>query len=129
MTVECQDSSAGTADLKCPPAPRKMVRMTLPVALQLLIYALAVARVTGLVTQDDITEDARHAVVAWLDDRPKTLGAYLAAMIQCPWCAGMWVCLVAAPLIWFWGTSPVMLIPALALAMSQSVGMMSDLGR
>jgi hypothetical protein len=106
-----------------------MRHMTIPVALQLLVYALAVARVTGLITTDTITEDARDAVISWLDDRPKTLGAYLATLITCPWCAGMWVSLIAAPLVWIWGDSPVMLIPALALAFSQATGMVSNLGR
>ncbi len=49
--------------------------------------------------------------------------------IACPWCAGMWVSLVASPMVWFWGGSPVMLIPALALAFSQVTGMISNLGR
>lgn len=106
-----------------------MWHMTLPVALQLLVYALAVARVTGLITSDSITEAARDAVIGWLDDRPRTLGSYLIVLIECPWCAGMWVSLIAAPLVWFWGDSPVMLIPALALAFSQLTGMTSNLGR
>jgi len=97
--------------------------------LLLLIYALAVARVTGLVTADAITEDLRDSLIGWLDDRPKTLGSYLATLITCPWCAGMWVSLIAAPLVWFFGESPVMLIPAIALAFSQVTGMISDLGR
>lgn len=106
-----------------------MGRMTVPVWLQLLIYALAVARVTGLIVADSITEPARDALLGWLDDRPATLGSFVAALIQCPWCAGMWVSLVAAPLVWFWGDSPVMLIPALALAFSQVTGATANLGR
>lgn len=106
-----------------------MADMTLPVWLQLLIYALAVARVTGLIVADSITEPARDALIGWLDDRPQTLGSFVAALIQCPWCAGMWVSLVAAPLVWFWGDSPVMLIPALALAFSQVTGATANLGR
>ena len=97
--------------------------------LLLLIYALAVARVTGLITADAITEDLRDSLIGWLDDRPKTLGAYLSTLITCPWCAGMWVSLIAAPLVWFWGESPVMLIPAIALAFSQVTGSISNLGR
>ena len=103
--------------------------MTVPVWLQLLLYALAVARVTGLIVSDSITEDARDAVIGWLDDRPKTLGSFVATLIQCPWCAGMWVSLVAAPLVWFLGDSPILLIPAIALAFSQVTGMISNLGR
>jgi hypothetical protein len=103
--------------------------MTTPVWLQILVYALAVARVTGLIVADSITEDARDALIGWLDDRPATLGSFIAALIQCPWCAGMWVSLIAAPLVWLWGDTPVMLIPALALAFSQVTGMISSVGR
>lgn len=104
-----------------------MVRMMDPVIL--FVYALAVARVTGLITTDSITEDIRDQIIEWLDDRPKTLGSYLATLITCQWCASMWVGLIASPMIWFWGDQPVMLIPALALALSQATGMISNLGR
>jgi len=106
-----------------------MGRMTIPLWLQLLIYALAVARVTGLIVLDSLTEGVRDAILVKLDDRPATLGSYLATLITCPWCAGMWVSLVASPLVWFWHASPVMLIPALALAFSQFIGMTAPLGR
>jgi hypothetical protein len=101
--------------------------MTDPVLL--VIFALAVARVTGLIVADAITEPARDWVLDKLDDRPATLGNALATLITCPWCTGMWVSLVAAPLVWFWGESPVMLVPAIALAFSQVAGMISNLGR
>jgi len=98
-------------------------------AVPLVIYALAVARLTGLVTADTITEDLRHAFIAWLDDRPKTLGSFVGSLIECPWCVSMWVGLLAASPVWFWGDSPAMLIPAMALAFSQVTGMISNLGR
>lgn len=101
----------------------------LPPWLLLAAYALAVARVTGLVVQDSITEPARDALIGWLDDRPKTAGAFLAALIQCPWCAGMWVSMAAVPLIWLWGDTPVMIGAALVLAFSQVAGMIHNLGR
>lgn len=103
--------------------------MTVPTWLALLIYALAVARVTGLIVADAITEPVRDRIVIWLDDTPGSSGAWFATLITCPWCAGMWVSLAAAPLVWFWGTSPVMLVPALALAFSQVAGSLSNLGR
>jgi len=103
--------------------------MTVPVWLQLLIYVLAVARVTGLIVADTITEPARDALVSWLDDRPRTLGSFVADLIGCPWCMSVWVGLAAAPLVWFYGSSPVMLIPALALAFSQVTGATASLGR
>lgn len=106
-----------------------MGAMTIPLWLQLLLYAMAAARVTGLIVSDSITEPARDALLGWLDDRPRTLGAFVAGVIECPWCAGMWVSLVASPLVWFWHASPVMLIPALALAFSQFIGMTAPLGR
>lgn len=103
--------------------------MMIPAWLQLLLYALAVARVTGLITTDTITEEIRGDLIGWLDDRPKTLGAYLATLITCSWCAGMWVSFIAAPLVWFWGDSPVMLIPTISLAFSQVTGATHNLGR
>jgi len=106
-----------------------MRHMTIPPWLQLLVYALAVARVTGLITADAITEPIRDRIVDWLDDTPGSAGEWFASLITCPWCAGMWVSLVAAPLVWFWGDWPVMLVLALALAFSQVTGMVSNLGR
>lgn len=95
----------------------------------LVIYALAVARVTGLIVTDSLTEPVRDKIIEQLDDRPGTLGQSIATLIECPWCAGMWISLIAAPLVWAWGESPVMLVLALALAFSQVTGMISNLGR
>lgn len=110
-----------------PPGSRTMGRMTDPVLL--VIYALAVARVTGLVTADAITEDLRDRLIGWLDDRPHTLGSFVTKLIDCPWCASVWLAFAASPLIWFWGDHPVLIVPAIALAFSQVAGMTSDLGR
>lgn len=106
-----------------------MSAMTIPVWLQLLIYALAVARVTGLIVSDSITEPARDWLIANLDDRPATAGQMITTLITCPWCAGMWVSLFATPLVWLWGGNPVMLALALALAFSQVTGMIASVGR
>ena len=101
--------------------------MTDPVLL--IVYALAVARVTGLIYADTITEGARDNFLAWLDDRPKTLGSFIASLIQCPWCVSIWVGAVAAPLVYFWGDHPLMIIFGLWLAFSQVTGMTHNLGR
>lgn len=101
----------------------------MPDALVILIYALAVARLTGLITVDAITEGVRDRLIGWLDDRPATLGSAIATLITCPWCAGMWVSAVAAPLVWWHGENPWLLIPAMAFAFSQLVGMTSQIGR
>jgi fatty acid desaturase len=95
----------------------------------LVVYALAVASVTGLVTSDSITEDLRDRLISWLDDRPRTLGSYVAKLVTCPWCAGMWISAAAAPMVWFWGQSPWLIVPALAFAFRQVAGMTSNLGR
>lgn len=135
-------------------------------------YALAVCRVTGLVTADVITEPLRDGLIRRLGsrllaERTKTLVAaggwlspseqsalpveavrdpstddiidYLrqgsrtrwvvAKLLTCAWCCGLWVSAAAAPLAFLYGAKPWLLIPALALAFSQVVGMLSNLGR
>lgn len=95
----------------------------------LAVYALAVARITRLVVADEITEGVRDFVIGWLDDRPRTLGSFLAQLIQCQWCASVWISSLAAPLIWTWGGHPALLVPAIALALSQVAGTLSEVGR
>lgn len=98
-------------------------------AVTLAIYILAIARVTGLVTQDTITEEIRNRIIQSLDDRPKTLGDYLATLITCSWCAGMWVSAIVVPIAYFHHSNTAMLLPALVLAVSQAVGMSAQVGR
>lgn len=95
----------------------------------LAIYVLAFARLVYVVTLDDITEPIRDAVLERLDDRPRTLGAFISKLITCPWCASVWLGLAAAPLIWFHGNQPALLIVALVGALSQVAGMLSNVGR
>src|SRR5690606_3342449 len=64
--------------LKCHPS-RTLSVMLDPVIL--VVYALAVTRLTGLITLDTITEDLRDRLIGWLDDRPRTLGAFVAKLI------------------------------------------------
>lgn len=93
----------------------------------LVVYALAVARITGLIAADEITRPAREWVLDHLDDTaPARTVAYL---ITCPWCVSIWVGAVAAPIAWYWGWHPAVILPALVLAASQVTGMASDLGR
>lgn len=101
----------------------------MPSVLLLAVYALAVARVTGFITQDALTERLRDGVIGRLDNTPGSLGSYVSYLIGCSWCASIWVSAVAAPLIWFWAESPILLLPALGLALSQIVGMTSEVGR
>ena len=94
-----------------------------------IVYALAVARFTGLVTLDTITEPIRDRIIVALDDTPGSGGAWLAKLVTCPWCASIWISAVAAPVAYNWGTSPWLLVPALALVFSFVSGATSNLGR
>ena len=76
---------ARTSWPRCPLDPYDVAMPIEPVPL--LIYALAFIRVVYLVTLDEITEPARDRLLGWLDDRPGTLGAFLAKLVTCPWCA------------------------------------------
>lgn len=128
-----------------------------------LVYALAVARVAVLVTEDRITETPREALLARLrvrarvrcltrsraaweaaaPDQPWTTQTagdfrtlcdrdtpdpYLAYLLTCQWCVSVWAAAVAAPL-WYWaGDNPWLLVPAAALAFSYITGKLSQLG-
>ncbi len=96
--------------------------------LLLVVYALAVARLTGLVASDEVTRPLRDGLLARLDER-RAAHRQLATLATCPWCVSVYVGAVAAPVALWWGESPVFLIPAVALAFSQVTGMLSDLGR
>jgi Protein of unknown function (DUF1360) len=100
----------------------------MPVWLVLLVYALAHARVTGLVVADEITRPLRDAVLRRLDDTRAThrLVAYL---LSCAWCFGLWSAApVAVVAVCHAGVS-LWHVPAVALAMSFLTGATSDLGR
>lgn len=107
----------------------------MPASITLLVYALAVARVTRLVTADKITEGLRGRVIRWADRRagvdpadefpPTPLLAYL---VTCPWCVSIYVGAVAAPLVYWLGETPWTLVPALALAFSAVAGYLAAIG-
>lgn len=120
------------------------------------LYALAVARVTRLITSDKITENPRLAFVHWryskahpwvndinrdmlspfnqdrqrrenlrlaMEQNPPPMLAYMA---MCPWCVSIYAGAIAAPLVWFWGSSPWLVVPAMALAFSYLVGFLAQ---
>lgn len=113
----------------------------------LLVYALAVARVTRLLNEDVLLVGPRERIVAWawarrygteptLEEHPRPFWVLvrrnggiepkLAYLITCPWCASIYVGAVAAPL-WYWlGTSPWLLVPAAALAFSYITGFLAQ---
>jgi len=96
-----------------------------------VVYFLAVTRLTGLLVTDEITRSARLAIVRRIDYPPLLylLGDPDTDGYGCPWCMSVWIGAATAPLIWFHGAHPAVIVPALALAASQIAGMISPLGR
>lgn len=92
----------------------------------LVVFALAVARGTRLVTTDNITENIRSKIIGGLDDRERTLGERIATLIVCDWCVSIYLGLAAAPLVIWHYANPWAAWPALALALSQVAGMLAS---
>jgi hypothetical protein len=108
----------------------------MPPVIVLVTYALAVARVTTLITHDEITRPVREALIHRFNPirRAHRLAVYLLGEPDgdthgCPWCVSIWVGAVTAPIVWGWGSSPLVLIPMLGLAVSQVTGMIYVHGR
>jgi hypothetical protein len=93
-------------------------------AIALVVMALAVARLTGLITEDKITEGLRSALFDRIDEDGK-----LAYLITCPWCVSIYLAIPAAVLVWWHADNPVAMIPAIVLAFSQVAGMLASIGR
>lgn len=108
----------------------------MPSVVVLALYALAVTRVTTLVTHDEITRPAREHLIACFDPyrRIHRLLVYLFGApdgdaIGCPWCVSIWIGSLTAPIIYMWGNTPIVLVIVLALAVSQVTGMIYAYGR
>lgn len=75
-------------------------------------------------TAEEIRDGQRVVAAERLDaggDPP--LSVYL---LSCPWCASLWLAAAAAPL-WYWlGSSPWLLVPAAALAFSYVTGFLAS---
>jgi hypothetical protein len=87
------------------------------------VAALATARITRLITTDYLTATPR----AWLINRLGT-SSKLSYLLACPWCTSMWIAAAAAPVFYWWQSSAWVQVPAVALALSQTVGMVSRVG-
>lgn len=108
----------------------------MPSVVVLVLYALAVARITTLVTHDEITRPVRERLVARFDPYRRVhrglvylLGAPDGDATGCPWCVSIWVGTLTAPIIYLWGTTPIVSVIVLALAGSQITGMIYAYGR
>jgi alkylhydroperoxidase family enzyme len=85
----------------------------------LAVGALAVHRLTRLITEDSITEPLRRPV---LEDRPDSR---LADFLTCPWCVSVWV---AAGWLALTAAAPRIARPLGAvLAWSTAAGLLSSL--
>lgn len=100
------------------------------------VYALAVVRLTGLVAFDEITRPIRESLVARLDPSKgwHRKIAYLVGGATdegdgCPWCLSVYIAAAVAPLVWWHGDHPAVIVPAFALALSQLTGMLAGIGR
>lgn len=108
----------------------------MPSAIGFALYALAVARVTTLITHDEVTAPVRLWLIRRFDPlrRVHRLLVYLLGSPDddttgCPWCVSVWVGLLSAPLVWHWSDSPWVMVPLLGLASSQITGMIYIYGR
>jgi hypothetical protein len=84
-----------------------------------LVYLSAFARLVVLLTMDVITARPRDAFVTALKERGHHMLAYL---FLCPWCLSIWLAIPAAPILYAYGESPWLFVPALGLALSAAAG-------
>lgn len=84
-----------------------------------VVYLIAFARLIVLLTGDVITARPRDAFVEALMRRGHNSLAYL---FLCPWCLSIWLAIPAAPIIYAYGDSPWLFVPALVLALSAAAG-------
>ena len=108
----------------------------MPDPLTLVVYVMAVARVTTLITHDEITLPVREWLIRRFNpaSRAHRLAVYALGSPDddatgCPWCVSVWIGLVSAPALWFWADNPIMMIMLIGLAASQTTGMIYVYGR
>lgn len=68
------------------------------IALQLITLALAVTRLTWLITRDGITQPIRERI--WGHSDVDT--GFLGGIVDCPDCCGVWVALSVSTAWWQW---------------------------
>lgn len=108
----------------------------MPSVVVLALYAMAVTRTTTLITHDEITRPAREYLIARFDPYRRVhrmlvylLGAPDDDTTGCPWCVSIWIGTLTAPIIYWWGATPIVMVIMLALAASQATGMIYKYGR
>jgi hypothetical protein len=58
--------------------------------LPVLVGALAVARLTRLVIEDEITSPLRDRITQWADGADDATSASVRYLLTCPWCVSIW---------------------------------------
>lgn len=93
--------------------------------IEVVVVLFVVARVTRLVTADEITRRPRQAIARRLPD-----GSPFAYLLFCRWCLSMWAALPAAAGWWAmsdlprWSGHWWVDVPTLALALSHATGLL-----
>ena len=92
-----------------------------------IVYALAIARATGLITTDYLTKPLRDWLFRKLNP-DKTWHERLAYLIECPWCVSVWVAAALVPVAYWWGAHWSVQVAGLILAASQVTGLLATIG-
>lgn len=80
----------------------------------------ASGRITRFVTSDYLAEGFRNLVRRIFGEKSK---AYY--LVNCPWCAGIYVCGAVYTLGYFYGDRPWFIWPAMALSASWIIGLVT----
>ncbi|SCG15508.1 hypothetical protein GA0070610_1742 [Micromonospora echinofusca] len=101
--------------------------MLIPVMglIEVVVMLFVVARVTRLVTADEITRRLRATIVNWLPE-----GSAFAYLLFCRWCLSVWVALPVAASWWVlsfmprWSGHWWIDVPTVGLALSYATGLL-----
>lgn len=108
----------------------------MPPLINMVLFLLAITRVTTLITHDEISRPIRAWLVSRFNAWSRTHRALLYALGEpdaddtgCPWCISVWVGAAGSPIMLMWGDRLWVLVPVVALAASQITGMIYQWGR
>lgn len=90
--------------------------------LTVALAMLATYRLTLLVTADELTKGPREWLVRRFEAARMNKVAFL---LECPWCASMWVAMPVCASGWRWGSSGWWFVPAWVLAASAVTGVLA----
>lgn len=96
--------------------------MTETDVLAMILWVLALMRVTRLINADEITDPIRLAIMRRTG--PESKWSYF---VQCPWCVSMWLGVPTAALMVWWMDASWWWVPLLGLAGSHLTGLAAQL--